>query len=191
MLLDRGYQVLCLDQRGTGLSTPLTASTLGLRGDEAVQAQYLRSFRADSIVRDCEAVRMVLTEGMPPEKRRWSIMGQSYGGFCATTYLSFAPHSLREAFIFGGLQPLVSQPDEVYRATYKKVMERNKAYYEKYPEDISRVQRVVTFLQRFGNTTVRDTSDTGYMSARRFMSLGLYFGFHGMYQLSLLCITSD
>jgi pimeloyl-ACP methyl ester carboxylesterase len=178
-ILDRGYQVLCLDQRGTGLSTPLTASTLGLRGDEKVQAQYLKHFRADNIVKDCEAVRLALTAGLPPEKQRWSVMGQSYGGFCIVSYLSFAPHGLREAFVFGGLQPLVDDPDEVYRATFKKVIERNEAYYKKFPEDINRIQRITTFLQRFGDTTVKDTTDTGFMTARRFMQLGMGFGFHG------------
>jgi pimeloyl-ACP methyl ester carboxylesterase len=178
-ILDRGYQVLCLDQRGTGLSTPLTASTLGLRGDEKVQAQYLKHFRADNIVKDCEAVRLALTAGLPPEKQRWSVMGQSYGGFCIVTYLSFAPQGVREAFVFGGLQPLVDDPDEVYRATFKKVIERNEGYYKKFPEDIKRIQRITTFLQRFGNTTVKDTSDSGFMTARRFMQLGMSFGFHG------------
>jgi pimeloyl-ACP methyl ester carboxylesterase len=179
-LMDRGYQVLCLDQRGTGLSEPLSASALGMRGDERAQARFLRAFRADSIVRDCEAVRKALTAGWPAEKQKWSIMGQSYGGFCATTYLSFAPEGLREVFVFGGLQPLVEQPDEVYRATFRRVAKRNEGYYQKFPEDVEKVQKIVTFLQRFGNTTVRDTSDTGFMTARRFLQLGLGFGFHGL-----------
>jgi len=45
------------------------------------------------------------------------------------------------------------------------------------------VQNIATFLQRFGNTTVRDTSDTGFMTARRFLQLGLGFGFHGGFDL--------
>jgi pimeloyl-ACP methyl ester carboxylesterase len=178
-MLDRGYQVMCLDQRGTGLSSPLSASTLGLRGDEAVQADFLKSFRADSIVMDFEAVRRALTQGWPAEKQKWSIMGQSFGGFCAITYLSFAPEGLREVFIFGGLQPLVTSPDEVYRATFKKLIERNEAYYTKFPDDVGRVHKITTFLQRFGNTTVRDSTDTGFLTARRFMQLGISFGFHG------------
>jgi pimeloyl-ACP methyl ester carboxylesterase len=124
-------------------------------------------------------VRKALTESLPEEKQKWSILGQSYGGFTAITYLSIAPEGLREALIFGGLQPLVSQPDEVYRATFKKLITRNEQYYKKFPDDVLKVQRIVTFLQRFGDTTVRDTSDTGYMSARRFLQLGIYFGFHG------------
>ncbi|KAF2665153.1 alpha/beta-hydrolase [Microthyrium microscopicum] len=191
-VLDRGYQVLLLDQRGTGMSTPLSAASLGLRGDEKVQAQYLKSFRADSIVRDCEAVRLALTSGLPPEKQKWSVMGQSYGGFCILSYLSFAPQGLREAFLFGGLQPLVDDPDRVYRATFKKLIERNEAYYNKFPEDIQRVQRITTFLQRFGNTTVKDTSDSGFMTARRFMQLGMAFGFHsGLDSIHDIVIRAD
>jgi pimeloyl-ACP methyl ester carboxylesterase len=178
-VLEKGYQVLCLDQRGTGLSTPITASTLGLRGDDDVQAQYLRSFRADSIVKDCEAVRKALTADLPEEKRKWSIMGQSFGGYCCTTYLSFYPESVREAFVFGGLPPLVEGPDEVYRRLFKKVEQRNEAYYAKYPEDVERVQHILRFLQRFGDTTVQDMTQEGFLTARRFLQLGLQFGFHG------------
>lgn len=34
------------------------------------------------------------------------------------------PEGLRESFIFGGLQPLVKSPDEVYRRLYRKVIQR-------------------------------------------------------------------
>jgi len=52
-ILDRGYQLLYLDQRGAGLSTPMTASTLQMRGYNDVQAKFLKNYRADSIVKDC------------------------------------------------------------------------------------------------------------------------------------------
>ncbi|KAK1093147.1 hypothetical protein LTR48_002917 [Friedmanniomyces endolithicus] len=78
-ILDRGYQLLYLDQRGTGLSTPLTASTLGMRGNTDVQARHLKLHRADSIVKDCEAIRQALTADWPEEKKKWSIIGQSFG----------------------------------------------------------------------------------------------------------------
>ena len=178
-ILDKGYQLLCLDQRGTGLSTPVTASTLGLRGNDPVQANYLKSFRADSIVKDCEAIRIALTADYPAEKQKWTVMGQSFGGFCATTYLSFYPEGLKEVFIFGGLPPMESGPDEVYDRLYKKVIQRNEAYYQKYPEDVDRVRKIVTLLQKFGDSTVRLLSE-GSLSARRFQQLGLRFGAHGM-----------
>ena len=86
-----------LDQRGTGRSTPVGALP-GLSAAE--QAEYLKHFRADSIVRDAEAIRAEL--GV----ERWSVLGQSFGGFCVMTYLSIAPEGLREAFVTGGLAPV-------------------------------------------------------------------------------------
>src|SRR5687768_10313673 len=93
------FHVLLLDQRGTGLSTPANAQTVPARGDARAQADYLAHFRADAIVRDAEVIRERL--GI----ERWSVLGQSYGGFVATTYLSFAPDALREVFVTGGLPP--------------------------------------------------------------------------------------
>ena len=49
------------------------------------------------IVRDAELIRREL--GVD----RWSVLGQSFGGFTSMTYLSIAPEGLREAFITGGL----------------------------------------------------------------------------------------
>ncbi|KAH7085241.1 Alpha/Beta hydrolase protein [Paraphoma chrysanthemicola] len=178
-ILDKGYQVLMLDQRGTGLSTAISQSSLQLRGDEKVQAEYMKSFRADSIVKDCEAIRKALTADYPEEKKKWSIMGQSFGGFCSVTYLSFYPAGLKEAFLFGGLAPLRNDADEVYERLYERVKQRNEAYYEKYPEDIERVHRIIKLLSRFGDTTVRVQGGEGFLSARRFLQLGIYFGKHG------------
>lgn len=69
--LDRGYQVLYLDQRGTGLSSTITADTLALRGNPQQQADFLKFFRADNIVEDCEAVRKALTTEYPERLKRW------------------------------------------------------------------------------------------------------------------------
>ena len=82
------FRVLLLDQRGTGASTPITAQTLRHLTPEA-QADYLQHFRADNIVRDAEAIRKMLIGDTP-----WSILGQSFGGFCAMNYLSAAPEGL-------------------------------------------------------------------------------------------------
>lgn len=170
---------MMLDQRGTGLSTAISQSSLQLRGDDKVQAEYLKSFRADSIVKDCEAIRKALTADYPEDKKKWSLIGQSFGGFCSVTYLSFYPEGVKEAFLFGGLPPLRSNPDEVYMRLYARVKQRNEAYYNKYPEDIDRVKRILKLLSRFGDTTVRVQGGEGYISARRFLQLGIYFGKHG------------
>lgn len=178
-ILEKGYRVLMLDQRGTGLSTAISQSSLQLRGDEKVQADYLKSFRADSIVKDCEAVRQALTADYPEDKKKWSLLGQSFGGFCITTYLSFYPEGVKEAFLFGGLPPLRNNPDEVYERLYERVKQRNESYYKKYPEDIARVHRIIKLLTRFGDTTVRVQGGEGFLSARRFLQLGIGFGRHG------------
>ncbi len=94
--LDRAlkdYRVLLLDQRGTARSSPANRRTLALHATAREQADYLTHFRADSIVADAELIRHQLTGGRP-----WSVLGQSFGGFCVVTYLSFAPEGIREAF---------------------------------------------------------------------------------------------
>ncbi|MBC6460561.1 alpha/beta fold hydrolase [Actinomadura sp. HBU206391] len=143
--LDRAlddYRVLLLDQRGTGRSTPANRHTLPQRGDAKAQADYLARFRADSIVRDSEAVRRSLIGDEP-----WSVLGQSFGGFCTVTYLSFAPDGVREAFITGGLPGLDATADDVYRAAYPRMVTRNAEYYEAYPGDVDRVRRLAAHLR--------------------------------------------
>ncbi|MEP7024301.1 MAG: alpha/beta fold hydrolase [Actinomycetota bacterium] len=136
----KDYRVLLLDQRGTGRSTPANRKTLaGLSAQE--QASYLAHFRADSIVADAELIRPQLTGGQP-----WSVLGQSFGGFCTVTYLSFAPHGLHEAFLCGGLPGLDTHADDVYRATYPIVAERNYAHYRRYPGDVEQVRRIAAHL---------------------------------------------
>ncbi|KAJ5557463.1 Proline iminopeptidase [Penicillium frequentans] len=173
-VLSKGYQVMFMDQRGTGLSQTITAGTLARQGNPIQQAEYLKHFRADNIVNDCEAIRQYLTQDYPEDQRKWSIMGQSFGGFCATTYLSKYPHSLKEAFICAGLPPLVNDPDPVYARTYEKVLERNKVYYSKYPEDIERVKTIMKYL-----TANKVALPSGWLTPARFQQLGLLFGFHG------------
>jgi pimeloyl-ACP methyl ester carboxylesterase len=124
------YRVLLLDQRGTGRSTPV-GTLPGLTAQQ--QYEYLLHHRADAIVRDAEAIRQEL--GV----ERWSVLGQSFGGFCVCTYLSTAPEALQEAFVTGGLPPIARPADDVYRATYSRVRERNRRFYERYPEDLERV----------------------------------------------------
>ena len=119
----KDFRILMLDQRGTGLSSPIDRNTLPLRGTETEQLDYLTHFRADSIVADAEAIRHALGSGP------WSIYGQSYGGFCALSYLSFAPEGLREALITGGLAPLAGAADRVYQATFRRVAARNAEYF--------------------------------------------------------------
>lgn len=182
-ILEAGYQLFFLDQRGTGFSTPITASTLHMLAPDnpELQAQHLKLHRADSIVRDCEAIRQALTAHYPAEKapeKKWSTLGQSFGGFVTLTYLSLYPQGIRESFLFGGLQPLVTHPDLVYQSTFRKVAERNQAYYDKYPEDVARVRNIMAYLAGCGDGEIRLPSQ-GKLTKRRFRAMGIMLGMHG------------
>jgi pimeloyl-ACP methyl ester carboxylesterase len=164
--LDRAlkdFRVLMLDQRGTGRSTPVGALP-GMSADE--QADYLAHFRADSIVRDAEWIRREL--GV----ERWSVLGQSFGGFCVTTYLSLAPEGLREAFLTGGLPAVGHSIDEVYAHTYQRVLERNRRYLERYPGDGDRLAE----LRRELESEAPTLPSGDRLSWRRFRQLGQMLG---------------
>ncbi|MER6748592.1 MULTISPECIES: alpha/beta fold hydrolase [Streptomyces] len=161
------YRVLLLDQRGTGHSTPANRQTLPLRGGPAEQADYLSHFRADSIVRDCEAIRPQVTGGAP-----WTVLGQSFGGFCAVAYLSTAPEGLDTALVTGGLPSLDAHADDVYRAAYPRVARKVAAHYARYPQDVERARRIADHL-----LTHEVVLPNGYrFTVEAFQSLGLMLG---------------
>ncbi len=140
--LDRAladFRVLMLDERGTGRSTPVGVR---LPGDPQQQAEYLSHFRADSIVADAEAIRAEL--GV----ERWSVLGQSFGGFCVLRYLSSAPGALREALFTGGVPPLATDVDDIYRATFERTRVRNERFYARYPDDRARVASLLERVER-------------------------------------------
>ncbi|MFC9617750.1 alpha/beta fold hydrolase [Streptomyces sp. NPDC056938] len=168
--LDRALQdhrVLLLDQRGTGSSTPANRQTLPLRGGPREQADYLAHFRADSIVRDCEAIRDEVTGGAP-----WTVLGQSFGGFCATRYLSTAPEGLTAAVITGGLPTLDGHADDVYRAAYPRIERKVAAHYARYPQDVERARRIAEYLAEH-----EPVLNGGYrLTVEAFQSLGILLG---------------
>lgn len=61
-----------LVQRGTGLSTPLTSSSMLQFKSASDLADYLAHFRADNIVNDAEFIRVRLV----PKADPWTILGQ-------------------------------------------------------------------------------------------------------------------
>ncbi|HET7414728.1 MAG TPA: alpha/beta fold hydrolase [Arthrobacter sp.] len=162
----KSFRVLLLDQRGTGRSSPINQQTLPLQGSVGQQVQYLRHFRADSIVADAELIRTALGSGP------WSILGQSFGGFCALTYLSNAPQGLREALITGGLGPVGGTAADVYRETYAAVKARNEQFYGWYPQDVGAARAIADHLER-----IPEFLPTGErLTVRRFQMLGMLLG---------------
>lgn len=134
------YRVLLLDQRGTGLSTPISSVSLAhLTPSE--QANYLAHFRADNIVRDAEAIRAQLSPF-----NTWSIIGQSFGGFCILRYLTAAPEGLTQAFVTGGLPSLTRPATEVYQATYKRVLAKNNDFFKRFNDAQDLVTALATHI---------------------------------------------
>ena len=113
------FRVLLLDQRGTGRSTPVTRPRV-----RRVPHALPRRRDRPRLPRRCATAL-----GSEP----WTVLGQSYGGLCILTYLSFAPDGLREALITGGVPGIGMPVDDIYRATWARMMERNRRYYARYP----------------------------------------------------------
>jgi hypothetical protein len=56
----------------------------------------------------------------------------------------------------------------------EKVLERNEAYYAKFPEDVERVREIMRYL-----AANQVALPSGWLTPARFQQLGLIFGFHG------------
>lgn len=124
-------------------------------------------FRADSIVRDCEFIRREVTGGAP-----WTILGQSFGGFCAVRYLSSAPEGLETAIVTGGLPTLDGHADDVYRAAYPRVERKVRAHYARYPMDVERARDIAAYVLEH-----EPVLPNGYrLTLPAFQSLGIWLG---------------
>jgi pimeloyl-ACP methyl ester carboxylesterase len=160
------FRILMLDQRGTGLSSPVTRHTLPAEGSAGEQAEYLAHFRAPSIVQDAEAIRLALGSGP------WTVFGQSFGGFCTLSYLSWHPEGVGRALITGGLAPLDGHAEQVYRATYRRMRHRNEEYFTRFPQDRDVLARIYD-VARGGGATLPDGSP---VTVGRLQALGMFLG---------------
>jgi len=171
------YDIILIDQRGTGLSEPISADSVLNMSDNEI-AKHLTFFRADNIVRDAELLRKKLIGD-----KKWSVLGQSFGGFCAMTYLSYYPESLQKVFITGGIPPLKAHPDDIYRSTYQRVLDKNNQFYKLFPKARLNAKKIAEYLNR--NNVYLPDGDL--LSVKRFQQLGLNLGFSdGMATLNFL-----
>lgn len=172
------FRVILIDQRGTGNSHPLEKTAVTSVGAPEVQAAYLSCFRQDSIVRDAEILRHELQGDRP-----WAALGQSFGGFTVTCYLSQEPAGLSEAFIAAGLPSATKHADEVYRLTYRSMITRNREFFALYNDDEATAWYVATHL-----ADVDEFLPTGErLTPARFRQLGIVLGYsYGPEQLHFL-----
>ena len=162
------FRVLLLDQRGTGKSTPVTIESLQRFATAQEQADYLMRFRQDSIIADAEHIRREL-QG---KDGKWTLLGQSFGGFCSVHYLSKHPESLDAVLITGGLPGIDAPVDEIYRQTYAKMVDKNRDYYARYPRDVDHVREIAAYLTEH---EVR-LPDGAPFSVQRLQSIGMAHG---------------
>lgn len=164
------HRVILLDQRGTGRSHRIDCDTLGTDADK------LHLLRQEFIVHDAEALRKAL--GISA----WTLYGQSFGGFCITSYLSLYPESVDKSYITGVLPALEAHVDDVYRATYAAIARRSEEFYSQFPWVEARIREICHHL---------DNSDeklpTGErLSSRRFRTIGITLGRSaGFYSLGI------
>ena len=156
------FRFILLDQRGTGRSHRIDSAS----PDDDLTVERLSTLQQDYIVEDAEALRTAL--GI----EKWSLFGQSFGGFCITSYLSRYPDSVEHAYLTGGLPATSVGIDDVYRSTFDKVKARHQGLYREYPWIDARIREVCHHL---------DNSDerlpTGErLSSRRLRTIGITLG---------------
>lgn len=173
--LSRDHRLLLLDQRGTGNSTPVTTDTLrNMSVSERVR--YLRCFRADSIIRDAELIRRSL---LGPDTK-WSILGQSFGGFCCVSYLSYFPWGLEKALICGGLPPVHTgnSADAVYKSLIPRSVRQMDKFYSLFPTDEKLLRDIVLHINN--STTEISLPSGSILSVRGLQAIGFsYLGLPG------------
>jgi pimeloyl-ACP methyl ester carboxylesterase len=177
--LAREHRLLLLDQRGTGLSTPISAATLTDFQTTDQAAAYLKCFRAPSIVRDAELIRKALV----PDEGKWSLLGQSFGGFCILTYLSQFPWHISRAYLTGGVAPIDvgCSAENVYRNIVPRVLRQMDRYYDMFPADEDVIRELVLYLDSRPGGSVPLPSGS-FLSTRGLQALGLQcLGFPGSF----------
>eukprot|EP00985_Skeletonema_marinoi_P006072 scaffold2632_cov72-Skeletonema_marinoi.AAC.1 len=151
---------------------------------------YLSLFRADSIVRDAEWIRESLANPFPSVDddgnddaavngpQPWGgALGQSFGGFCLTTYLSSIQNPPELVYFTGGIAPMNTPVREVYDRLWLRVRERSWKYYEQYPGDVATVKKIVRKLLAHENSADPIILPSGgILTARRFLQIGLALG---------------
>lgn len=172
------YRIILLDQRGTGRSELLDLHHLPQLAAHESLSDYLSHFRADNIVRDTEFLRQHYFSG-----QKITLLGQSFGGFIVTHYVSQAPHALRGALITAGIPPLTCHSVEaVYRPLLQKIAERNQRFYQHYPDVKGKVAAIVALLKQPAQISSGEA-----LTLARFLDLGWYLGqengFDMLYQL--------
>ena len=88
------------------------------------------------------------------------------------SYLSLIDHPPRICLLTGGIAPMLDEAYEAYTSLWDRVKERSLRYYEKYPDDIALIKKIVRRLLDKPETL----PSGGTLTARRFLQLGMGLG---------------
>ena len=166
------FRIVLPDQRGTGRSSAVDGHRMDVVATEAgelgidaaaFQAEYLKRFLADSIVRDFEYLRLSEFGGA-----RWVTLGQSYGGFLTLCNLSTFPTGVAASFVGGGIPHVPASAADVYAHTFPRMAGKTTEWYARYPVDQERVALLADRLAG-GDVTLPDGSP---FSVRRLQLIG-------------------
>ena len=169
----RHFCIVLPDQRGTGRSSAIDGSTMASLGEPRAQADYLKHFLADSIIRDFEHLRRTVFAGRP-----WVTLGQSFGGFLTMAYLSNFPQGLAAAFTAGGVPHIPTDAYELFSHTFTKMAQRSQAFYQRYPGDQDRVAAIADRLAQ-GDVALPGGDP---LSVERLQTLGADLGKSGGFE---------
>lgn len=122
------YRVLLLDQRGVARSDQIDLGALWETNPETL-AERLTHYRADSIIKDSEALRVAIGG----EDARFTLLGQSYGGFLSLKYVSDYPEAIERSLITGGVPSLERPAEDVYRETFRLLGRSVRKFFTRFP----------------------------------------------------------
>lgn len=133
----KDYRVILLDQRGVARSEQIDVAA-PWETDPTKLAERLMHYRADSIITDAEAFRVALGG----EHARFTLLGQSYGGFLSLRYLSENPDAIERVLVTGGI-PSVDRPiTDVYRETFRLLGRKTTRFFERFPEAVEQFREL-------------------------------------------------
>ena len=168
--------MLLLDSRGNGRSSVVLAQTWGSaatpRRRPVPQALSRRQHRP----RLRTDPKQLVGADEP-----WSVLGQSYGGFCAVPFPSIRADCAK--YSSPAAAPLPAAPSDYYRHTYPEVARKTRKHFARYPDDVALCTRILEHL----NTHDVALPTGGRLTVRRFQQVGFMLGFdEGMETLHYL-----
>lgn len=160
------YRVILLDQRGVARSEQIDVAAPWETNPQTL-AERLTHYRADAIINDAEALRVALGG----EDARFTLLGQSYGGFLSLRYLSVNPDALERVLITGGIPSVERPATDVYRETFRLLERKARRFFTRFPGTAERFNEIAEVVM---NEDVRLANNQVLSLAQlRFLGFGL------------------